>query len=253
MSKIPSPQSGPADVEVPWSEEWIPLKDVVQHDPWQVRWQLDDGTVKRYQTMTEAGSTPPPIKVARIPDGRLLLVDGWHRMKARALRFDELQPEMICALVAPLSPNEAQWQAARANMGHGLQLKAAELREVFRAFIKAGMHKGPRGVLLSYREIAPHVGKKHTTIRNWMIADFPAIARKMGGTEQGNKDGAQPPTAALSLAEEQCEEVIRMASGAMGALPQLTSHQRFQLVEAVRALITEAERLGIEAPPPEDF
>ncbi|WP_037470923.1 hypothetical protein, partial [Sinorhizobium fredii] len=44
-------------------------------------------------------------------------------------------------------------------------------------------HRDARGRLLSYRDIGQIIGKPHTTIRNWMMKDFPKIAAEYGGDE----------------------------------------------------------------------
>ncbi|WP_295958951.1 hypothetical protein [Rhodoferax sp.] len=231
-----------------WAEEWIPFAAIQQVHGLQVRHRLNEGAIKRYQDQTRAGSLPPPIKIGRTPTGALFLVDGWHRMEAGALQtVDELNGREVLALVADLSEREVRWEAAQANMGHGVQLKPKEYREVFRAFVKAGKCKLPRGRLMSYREIAPLIGKGHTTIRTWMMADFASIAERMGGDEGGNVNAEQPPAELVTLADEQCAEAVQAAKMALLALPGLSPQQRHKVAEHLREVLQEAERLGMEA------
>jgi hypothetical protein len=245
-----------ADTGPQWREEWLPLAKIICHDKLQVRRKLDAGAVRRYADMTKAGKVPPPIKVGRTPAGLLFLVDGWHRIEAGALQRISTfgnEGDEVCALVAELSEAEVRWEAAKANMDHGVPLKLGEYRNVFQAFIKAGKHKGPRGQHLSYRDMSEAIGKGHTTLRNWMMLDFPAIARNMGGTENGNPDAEQPPLLVFSLAEEQCAAAVEAARNALAALPGMTAHLRHELAQQWRAVIDEANRLGVEAPPAEAF
>jgi len=119
-----------------------------------------------------AGADFPPVKLARI-DGSLYLVDGWHRCDA-AMENDQYH---IWAEVSDMTFNEAHWQAAKANTQHGLPLKAKEYREVFRAFIESDQHQQGKK-LMPYREIAIHIGKPFSTIRNWMEADYPRLFKR---------------------------------------------------------------------------
>lgn len=183
-----------AGAAINWTEDTVPLDDIIKHAPWQVRAKLDDKAIMRYADMTRAGRVPPPIKVARVK-GKLYLVDGWHRMAAGALQVSRGlgSGQEVTALVADMTQAEALWEAAQANMGHGVPLKAKDLHAVFKAFVRAKKHVKPNGVLMSYREIAPHIGKPHTTIRHWMLRYFPAVAAQMGGAENGNPEASQPP------------------------------------------------------------
>lgn len=231
-----------------WAEEWIPLAAIQKVHGLQVRHKLDAGAIKRYRDQTLAGSLPPPIKIGRTPTGALFLVDGWHRMEAGALQtVDEPNGWEVLALVANLSEKETHWEAAQANMGHGVQLKAAEYREVFRAFVKARKYRLPRGKIMSYRDIAPIIGRAYTTIRNWMALDFPSIAERMGKDDAGNVNAEQPPAELVTLADVRCAEAVQAAKMALLALPELSPQQRHTVAEHLREVLHEAERLGMEA------
>jgi hypothetical protein len=137
---------------------------------------MDDGVVARYANVIASGRLMPPIKVALV-NGAPVVVDGWHRIAAHEWRGEK----QITAHVVIATEREAQWLAAAANLSHGLPLKPREVRTAFRAFIKARQHIRQTGRLLSYRDIAEAMGGLvvHTTLRNWMKADFPRIAQKM--------------------------------------------------------------------------
>lgn len=48
MTKAESNQQPSSSPEAGWSEESVPLKDLIQHGPLQVRHKLDKAAVKRY-------------------------------------------------------------------------------------------------------------------------------------------------------------------------------------------------------------
>ena len=214
----------------------------------QVRHRLDAGAVKLYRDWTAAGRVPPPIKLGRTKAGALFLVDGWHRLEAGALDIEkDFDGPMVRALVADLTEAGIRWEAARANMAHGVALKASEYREVFRAFVKAAKHRDGAGKLLSYREMSPMVGKGHTTIRTWMQKDFPSVFAAMGGDEHGNNQAEFPPLEARTLADEQCTEAVKAAEAARLAMAGMSPQQRYRVAEGLRAALREAERHGMEA------
>lgn len=256
-----TPTSPYIDTVQQWAEEVVPFSSVIRHAPLQVRHALDGAAVRQYQDMARAGQKFPPIKVARLPDGRLLLVDGWHRIEAGALEMSA--PEWnapddgpgVLALVATMSEQDATWEAARANTEHGVRLKPGELRGVFRAFIKAGKHRLRAGKWLSYRELAAAIpiGKSYGTIRTWIKDDFPKLHDQMSSQEPAEAPKEWEQEAAPSIAEQQCAEVIRVAGNMRASLGKLTGQQRRDMVAALRALADEAERLGVEPDPVAPF
>lgn len=238
-------------IEPEWKEEWVPLSKVILHKPFQVRKSLSKDALKRYEEMTVFGQLPPPIKVARV-GAKLYLVDGWHRIKANALQFcmdyvsDE--EEVLC-LVATMSSKQAQWQAARANTGHGVPLKNAEIKEVFKAFIRAGQHIKADGKLMSYREIGQVIGKPHRTIHEWMRRHFPATAAKMGGGEVGNPAGesAKEPLMTMEQAHMyQAEEALSMLLQHGTALAD--PENRWMIHDRMQKLVRDLEAAGVQEP-----
>ncbi len=237
---------------ITWAEESVPLDDIVKHAPWQVRTKLDESAITRYSKMTQAGSVPPPIKVARVK-GKLYLVDGWHRMEAGALQTHRGLGEgyEVVALVAEMTREEAMWEAAKANMGHGVPLKGKDLHAVFKAFIKAKRHVKADGSLMSYREIAPLIGRPHTTIRHWMLRYFPATAAKMGGNENGNPEAGEPPLVDVVL--EHKAAALEGLLGLTQRLDLLTPEARWEVLQHLDEARQEALRLGVREPEPADF
>lgn len=232
-----------------WAEEWVPRGSVVLCADLQVRRKLDAGAVRQYRDKTRAGSLPPPIRLARVPSGALLLVDGWHRWEAEALQTlgptlgDEVE---VLAEVASMSDGQARWQAAKANRDHGVPLKAKEQREVFRAFIKAGMHRLPRRGLMSYRELGQHLQTGHTTLRNWMAQDFPSLFRRMAGTDHGNSQATMPE--APDMTEVLRAQAIKDANKVRSGLPAMTPEGRRDVFQALQAVMAEAQALGMGPP-----
>lgn len=157
----------------------VVISQLVRDKAYQVRNRLDKATIKRYAEVYRSGKPMDPIKVSLVK-GMLILVDGWHRVAALEL----IGRETVEAIITENTEAEALWIAAQANLEHGLALKTAELRSVFKAYIRARQHLKGKNSYKSYREIGLDIGRRHTTIRNWMIKDFPKIARKMGGTDE---------------------------------------------------------------------
>ncbi|RDI60876.1 ParB N-terminal domain-containing protein [Microvirga subterranea] len=157
----------------------VDISQLVRDQAYQVRNKLDKVTIKRYAEVYRSGKTIDPVRVSLV-NGVLILVDGWHRVAALEL----IGIPRADAIITENTEAEALWIAAKANLEHGLALKAAEFRSVFRAYIRARQHIKGKNNYKSYREIGLDIGRRHTTIRNWMIKDFPKIARKMGGTDE---------------------------------------------------------------------
>lgn len=215
----------------------VDIADIITRADWQVRVQLDLGTVRTYAGVTRAGGILPPVSLARI-DGALYLVDGWHRLEAAKLNGETF----IDASVSDMAEDAARWAAAQANLTHGLPLKRSEVRNVFRAYVRSGQHRD--GVRFkSYRQIASDLAHQvgHTTVRNWMQQDFPAVSSAMGGAEPVAEAGGlrdapaitplfrakasvdQAAAEARRLSPEERRELLdhmqRVAAQVAGALP----------------------------------
>lgn len=210
--------------EPQWAEKYVPLGTIIKHKPFQIRKRLDAGAIRRYREMTTAGMVAPPIKVALIR-GRHYLLDGWHRMEAGALTT---AGDDVWALVAPMTDKQARWVAADANTGHGVPLKAGEIRGLFGAFIKSGRNKKADGTLMSYRELGAALGKPHTTIRNWVERDFPVLFRSLAADGIGNVSPAMPPSTWVSLDDERIGQ----------------AHEAARTLQQIGDVLTTAEARG---------
>lgn len=157
----------------------VSLDAVAMDEFFQIREKLNPATVDHYRQLYRVGTEMPPVEVALV-DGTMILVDGWHR--ATALKA--LGQEMIEATVTKMTRQEARWKAADANSRHGLPLKPAEKRQRFRVYVETGQHQArQRGKVKSYREMERDLGLPHTTIRSWMLKDFPKVAALLAGGE----------------------------------------------------------------------
>lgn len=98
------------------------IRRVKKDESLQVRRRIDPAAVKRYVSIIQSGKEMPPVKVALIDDVPVL-IDGWHRFAA----LERLGEDQATALVVKLTQQDAYWHAAKANLEHGLALKAGEL------------------------------------------------------------------------------------------------------------------------------
>ena len=185
-------------------DDWEGLNiDRLVIDPsFQVRRQTDHQKVREYARAMENGVRFPPLTVAKV-EGGLFLVDGFHRYEA----YRSLGVQRVDADVRQMTLKEALRTSAVCNLSHGLPLTKTEKRRAFKQFINGGGHlKGKR--FKSYREIAQELQGigGHTTIRNWMIKDFPKIARKMGD-EKLNFTPKDDPS--VNLERERVKTIIK--------------------------------------------
>jgi ParB-like chromosome segregation protein Spo0J len=228
-------RSGPPTVK-------LQIADIVLRPEWQVRAEMNYGVVASYVTATIHGKMPP-IRLARV-NGALMLVDGWHRLAAAK----RLERETIRATVEDMTEDEARWAAAEANTTHGLPLKHAEKREVFRRYMQTGQHREGRR-LKSYRDIARDlhgiVGK--SSLQRWMENDFPKIAASMssGRDAKTSSDVIAKHTQHFQTAVEHLDQIVAVA-------PALGEEERRELArrlnEAMSKVVTAAAWTEPEAP-----
>lgn len=204
----------------------------------QIRHNINRPTVDRYATALRAGVELPPVMVALI-GGVPTLVDGWHRVAAH----QAIGATRVSAVIVQATAREARWLAAEANLAHGLPLKPREVREAFRAFIKARKHRtsassGQASGRLSYREIAKALGGlvTHQTVSNWMHKDFPDIAREYGG-EVGTPAEAPSPDDPEAAFASAAQDAIRQAVAAARGVHD--PDRRGAIIEAAEAAVRE--------------
>jgi hypothetical protein len=230
----------------------LSLADIVVDPAFQVRRHLSQSAVRNYAARYKTDATMPPLRVARITGGALVLVDGWHRVAA----LKSIGRARATVEIVETTERGAQWEAAKANLCHGVQLRNGEYREVFRAFVKARQARKANGKLKSYREIAQEIGgtKSYNTIRNWTLKDFPKLAAAMAA---GDTEGA--PGGLRDLERMHPEDTL-LASGVRGAENAAAAARgikdpvkRGRLVESIRRALHSAETDGPVNPTEDDF
>jgi hypothetical protein len=215
----------------------------------QVRTRTNPSVVEGYRRAMAAGAQFPPIRVANV-GGALILTDGFHRVTAmRALNWSEVE----AAVFEAANLDVARWDGGRANLSHGLRLTRTDRREVFRAYVKAGAHRtkpNGRGRVKSYREMSADLpGFPHTTLRNWMRADFPSVYRALGSAQDevrnsgGLRSGLSPERTMLAEALGAVSQAAALVDG----LRDPTA--RWAVLERAEALVERLKEAGVEPPP----
>ncbi len=197
----------------------VPIADIIRRPGWQVRKGLTGSTIDRYAATYKAGGSMPPVALALV-GGVLLLIDGAHRLEA----LQQAGREVVEAVVNPMTEAQAEWAAASANLEHGLPLKKAELREVFRHYIATGQHRIKRGRVKSLRDIAKELpGVGYVTVRSWLLKDHPVLYRRSyaGSGAEGHSHGGQMEVKRPTQRErdlQACDALIKQLAGLMGCI-----------------------------------
>ncbi|ADH87941.1 ParB domain protein nuclease [Ancylobacter novellus DSM 506] len=226
----------------------VKLDDIERNPVFQVRAKLDERNVSRLASCYKAGTEVAPIIVAFCGEALYpVIIDGHHRHKASM----EAGKDTVEVKAAVLSKPEAMRRAAEANLKHGLQLKSAELREVFRTFIRSGGHVTRAGYtkdgqkagaqFMSYAELGARLGKSKGTVRNWMQADFPATFRKMGGVEEPWTNEGQTPAAPkrYDVEVEAARDALANLKRAFGDAPDYWARE--DMLRLMRSMLTTLE------------
>ena len=244
----------------------LQLSDIIIRHDWQARAGLDEQAIRRYTASYEIGAEMPPLLVARVgPEGQgYALLGGRHRLEA--LRNAGLR-SAPCRVIDGVGEHEAPWIAAQDNLRHGVPLKTREMRPVLGAYVRAGAHRysGGRGRVTGrrdfkgFREIAKELGGvAPNTIRSWMQADFPGIARIIaGGAMYG--EAWEPPV--VSPEERSMAESKRSAEEAAGKIAAIKAQwlatddpvYRREVARAVFALAEAVRGAGLYEPEEPDM
>jgi hypothetical protein len=233
-------------LELSKGSETVPIARIVKAAELQVRSGVNAGTVRDYADKMRGGVVFPAVELAEV-DGKLLLVDGWHRLAA----LERLERREAEALVTPMTMKDAIWAAARANLGHGRPLARGDHRRVFRAYVSAGQHRTKAGGFKTYREIAGELGagRAHTTIRNWMKKDFPGVARRMTGHGEPLA-GDIPLRDSDALLNDHAHKGLGILREALNAMTR--PDDRWRVMEAAKDLLRDAVAEGGAGTPQED-
>ncbi|MCL2623486.1 MAG: hypothetical protein FWD31_07460 [Planctomycetaceae bacterium] len=123
----------------------------------QMRVTISDDVVKEYAEAMQAGTVLPPLRAFfDEPNDMIILADGFHRLAAHMMvkANDQILVEVALGTV-----EDAQWESIGANKSHGLRRTNEDKRN---AATQALRH--PKGVEMSDRQIAEHVGVHHVTV-----------------------------------------------------------------------------------------
>lgn len=152
---------------------------------------LDREAVADYRAVLDDGGTLPPVDVHEV-DGRLLLVDGWHRFAAHT----QAGRDCIDAYVTTGGGYfEALLAAAQANHTHGVRMSNADKRRTADLLLSR-----PETADWSDRQIAQAARVSHTFVaqRRRAAEVKPGDGLKQSGEQQATTDGSttRGPTSA---------------------------------------------------------
>lgn len=132
----------------------LAIADLVLDGALQCRTTTSAATIAAYAEALREGATFPEIRVVRV-DGQLLVVDGWHRVKAHV----EAGRSDIEATVESGDRWHATIVAAGANASHGLQRTIDDKRRAVRILLASEIGAG-----LASRALAKLAGVSHTFV-----------------------------------------------------------------------------------------
>jgi hypothetical protein len=150
-----------ADEKWPEESELVEIADLILDDELFPRELVDTATVEEYAEAMESGSSAfPPVRVFRLPDTRLVPVDGWHRIGAAK----RLRAQKMYAKIRPGSWADAVEAAAASNTRHGLKRTNADKRKAVQILLEL-----PKWAEASNGEIA-----RHCRVSDHLVADVRA-------------------------------------------------------------------------------
>lgn len=216
----------------------VPLQQIIASPAYQIREKLDGATVKRYATAMREGVRFPPVVLARIDGGEgLFLIDGHHRYRAaQRAGMRGLEAE-----IRDLTPSDAGWEAAKANLQNGLPLrKRKEVRAVFDAYMAARRYrKGPGGRgIKSLREISADLGGivSHSCVARWLKKDHRYLWDNHYRGEARHAEEGEVDHKAIR--ERHCLNAAREAIDTLGAaLRSLSGEHREGLLRDLDAIV----------------
>lgn len=224
----------------------IDIRCLVTDPTFQPRTRTDKSNVGRLKGAYKSGGDVPPITVAVLidRDQALVVMDGHHRLEAKATILAEMQrtgfvgPWEISARFVRLTTEQARWQAAEANMRHGKPMTNAEVKRGFARFIEAGLHLGDGRQYRSLREMGRVFSKDHKTISSWLHSMFPKLAAEMLTGETANTGGEGKP-APVRVAHQEVDAAL---SGVRNLFEELPSGARHEMVQKLSQLTSDFER-----------
>lgn len=107
----------------------VPLGDIIIDKAYQLRVNERPDLIAEWAEAMLEGAIFPPIRLVRLPDQRLLLVDGFHRTNAAK----KAKLKEITAIVEDGDAQVALFAAAGANTANGIALTMEDKRKAIRA------------------------------------------------------------------------------------------------------------------------
>ena len=217
------------------------LEDIQIDEPrFQSRNDISGETVETYAQSYENGADMPPVDIALLDDGRLYLIDGFHRCRAR-MRMGAAWGFIDAVLHKNLSEADARFFSIKENMKNGLPLRSRRDREkAFAIYVETGRCRYPNGMLKSYREIAEELtflGKD--TARRYMSSLFPEIARQLS-----NRYG-EPEAGPLEDSSSKTELPEKSAAPALLKSLKRTGERAAAIATDESALLYERQLLAL--------
>ena len=217
------------------------LEDIQIDEPrFQSRNDISGETVETYAQSYENGADMPPVDIALLDDGRLYLIDGFHRCRAR-MRMGAAWGFIDAVLHKNLSEADARFFSIKENMKNGLPLRSRRDREkAFAIYVETGRCRYPNGMLKSYREIAEELtflGKD--TARRYMSSLFPEIARQLS-----NRYG-EPEAGPLEDSSSKTERPEKSTAPALLKSLKRTGERAAAIATDKSALLYERQLLAL--------
>lgn len=217
------------------------LEDIQIDEPrFQSRNDISGEAVETYAQSYENGADMPPVDIALLDDGRLYLIDGFHRCRAR-MRMGAAWGFIDAVLHKNLSEADARLFSIKENMKNGLPLRSRRDREkAFAIYVETGRCRYPNGMLKSYREIAEELtflGKD--TARRYMSSLFPEIARQLS-----NRYG-EPEAGPLEDSSSKTERPEKSTAPALLKSLKRTGERAAAIATDESALLYERQLLAL--------
>jgi hypothetical protein len=205
---VSTPQAAPsgnASAPALFLEE-VPVELLVYDRALQCRVSLRDETIEEYAEKFRAGATFgygrgqfPPIRIVRV-DGKLLVVDGWHRGHAA----DSAELEFVLAEITDGTRRDALLEAVKANGAHGLKRSNDDKSRAVRVLLQDA-----EWAALSNRDLADLADVSHAFVGN--VRTHYGLERGQVLTDERIEeiDGELPPAWAELLEDTYRKDEVR--------------------------------------------
>lgn len=172
--------------------EMVNIGQIVLNAGTQMRRYTSDTAVEEYAALMKEGTAFEPVELYRIEDGRLILVNGFHRVAAAK----KAALEQISATITDGTLQQAIWAAVAANKTNAVRRNAYDIRN---AIETALLH--PKGAEMSDRQIAEYIGCTHPTVGS-VRAKLVTTGKITSATERKGKDGRVINTEKIGLRDQ---------------------------------------------------